>query len=405
MPVVFVGGLTALIGASGCRQETPPTPKPINYEQKLPPGEKALRKLPPERYPDFSVMVTDRAALVRSIDQSLAYLSAPSSRAHFPYLDITHDRAVRTLQALRELAARPGTVDWNREIPARFEVYQSVGAPSPETGQASGQVLFTAYCTPVYEASLTRGGAFQWPLYKRPSDLVVDHTGEGVYRRGSPPPPAAGLPTAVASERYWTRGEIEGSGHLAGQELVWLKSRWEAYVVTVQGSARLRLTDGRIYEVGYAGSNGHDYVSPGRQMVADGVIPQSQLSLRGLGDYFRRNPDAMDRYLWLNPRLTFFTERPGGPFGSLNVPVTPYATIATDKEVFPRAMPAFVSTQIRPAPQAEPRPFRAILLDQDTGGAIRSAGRCDLYLGIGPQAEGIAGGQLFAGQLYYLAVR
>ena len=45
------------------------------------------------------------------------------------------------------------------------------------------------------------------------------------------------------------------------------------------------------------------------------------------------------------------------------------------------------------------------MLDQDSGGAIRAAGRCDLYMGVGPQAEQLAGHQLYPGRLYYLALR
>jgi membrane-bound lytic murein transglycosylase A len=49
--------------------------------------------------------------------------------------------------------------------------------------------------------------------------------------------------------------------------------------------------------------------------------------------------------------------------------------------------------------------FSGFLLDQDRGGAIRSAGRCDIYMGIGQQAEQTAGYQLNPGELYYLAVK
>ncbi len=45
------------------------------------------------------------------------------------------------------------------------------------------------------------------------------------------------------------------------------------------------------------------------------------------------------------------------------------------------------------------------MLDQDTGGAIRAAGRCDIYMGIGEHAEQLSGRQLNPGQLYYLAIR
>jgi membrane-bound lytic murein transglycosylase A len=112
----------------------------------------------------------------------------------------------------------------------------------------------------------------------------------------------------------------------------------------------------------------------------------------------------MDKYLLMNPRTVFFTERPGGPFGKLNVKVTPFATLATDKSVYPRAMPAFMVAPIS-RPGGSTGPFHGYLLDQDTGGAIRAAGRADVYMGIGPAAEELAGRQMNEGELYYLAVK
>jgi membrane-bound lytic murein transglycosylase A len=45
------------------------------------------------------------------------------------------------------------------------------------------------------------------------------------------------------------------------------------------------------------------------------------------------------------------------------------------------------------------------MLDQDTGGAIRTAGRGDLYLGIGDEAESRAGTTRVEGQMYYLFLK
>ena len=395
LPLTF----TALVLA-GCQARKPPgpsQPQALDYARELPAGEKALRKIPPEQYPDFSGWRTNPADLARSIDNSLAYLSAPSSGAFFPYLDITRDRAVATLRAMRHMLATPGGPDWNALVRQKFEVYQSVGAPKPDDAAGyTGQVLFTGYYTPICDASPTRSGPFQWPLYKKPADL----------------PPAAGGPDGAAGggARYYTRAEIERDGRLAGQELVWLRSRWEAYVVTVQGSGRLRMPDGRLADVGYAGTNGHPYVSPGKRMVDDGVIPKDQLSFFGLRRYFDAHPEAMDRYLLANPRTTFFTFSTGGIRGCLNVPVTAFATLATDKDVYPRAMPAFVVTRVPSAggtgaDSSDSSGYRGFMLDQDAGGAIRAAGRCDLYMGVGPDAEQSAGRQLYPGQLYYLALK
>ena len=69
------------------------------------------------------------------------------------------------------------------------------------------------------------------------------------------------------------------------------------------------------------------------------------------------------------------------------------------------ASPNSVSVPIARAPGAPATPFRGFMLDQDTGGAIRAAGRTDIYMGTGPGAEELAGRQLNEGELYYLAVK
>jgi len=395
--------LACVLPLAGCRHTKPPAA--VDYSAELPPGTLALKKIPPEQWPLFSLNQTQTAAILHSIDQSLKYMETGTSRQIYakPYLDIDHTRAVASLKALRETIEiesqtrdlqNDNGVRLNNTLREKFEVYRSVGGYQEGRGYTN-EVLFTGYFTPTYDASPIQTDQFTFPLYKRPGDLVTDPvTLETVGRKdhnGQTVP-------------YYTRQEIETTPRLAGQELIWVRDRWDAYVITIQGSARLRLPDGRVYEVGFAGTNGYEYTSPGRQMVADGVIAKGQLSLRGLKQYFAEHPEAMDKYLALNKRFVFFTERPGGPFGSLNVPVTSFATIATDKSVYPRAMPAFVVTQI-PTSEGGHGSYTAFLCDQDTGGAIRAAGRTDIYMGVGEQAEKLAGYQLYSGQLYYLAVK
>jgi len=146
-------------------------------------------------------------------------------------------------------------------------------------------------------------------------------------------------------------------------------------------------------------------------MLRDNVISKDQRNLHGMTEYFRLHPADMDKYLWTNDRYVFFAERPGGPFGSLNVPVTSMATIATDKTrvggttVYPKALPAFLIVPIPSPTSGSPQTFRGFMMDQDTGGAIRAAGRCDIYMGVGAEAESRAGHQLFPGSLYYVAVK
>jgi len=366
----------AALGTAACAGREAP-----DFARPLPDGRMALRKITdPARLPDFSSGFEGRHETIRAIDQSLAYLAKPSARRAYPYLDITHDRAAASLRAIREtlLAASSGA-DLNRRIVENFEVYESVG------WNDDGEVLFTAYCEPIYNGSLTPTDLYRYPLYRLPPDLAKAADGTPLGRRA---------PNGEIST-YPSRREIETRQLLRGSEIVWLKDPVEAYVVHVQGSARIRLPDGREMRLGYAGKTDRPYRSVGMELIKDGRISKSELSLDRIKSYFRENPDRVIEYLYRNECYVFFTERQGGPYGSLNVPLTDRRSIATDKAVFPRAAPAYVVAGS----------MRHFALDQDTGGAIRSAGRCDVYLGSGPDAEARAGRVHTVGRLYYVFLR
>jgi len=106
-------------------------------------------------------------------------------------------------------------------------------------------------------------------------------------------------------------------------------------------------------------------------------------------------------------RFVFFRKEDGEPRGSLNEPVTSMRTIATDKSIFPRGSLVFISTVL---PQVEGyrvvnKSYQGFVLDQDTGGAIRAPGRCDVYMGQGELAGRLAGRTYQEGKLYYLFLK
>jgi len=189
--------------------------------------------------------------------------------------------------------------------------------------------------------------------------------------------------------------------------LVWLDDPFKAYIAHVQGSAKIRLTSGRIITVGYSANNGHEYQSIAKMLIDEGRIPRDRMSLGAMIDYFSRHPNDVDKYVRRNPRFVFFQSAEGTPHGSLNEPVLPWRTIATDKTIFPRACVAYLVTTL---PQTTPggiakKPYGGFALDQDTGGAIRAAGRCDIYMGEGDQAGRLAGQTYQEGRLYYLFLK
>ncbi len=379
--------LTACSNAIPLNQRTD-APKP-DYNAQLAPGEYALRKITdPARMPDLRAAVADTSGLDAVLAKSLNYLSKASSQQFFPVSGISHDRTVESLRAFRELlAAGMSGERLAAELSRSFDAYESIGY------DRRGSVLITGYYTPILDASPVRTERFQHPLYRLPENHIKDPvTGQTIGLR---------RPDGSVDRNYPDRAGLLSNGSLNGTELVWLADPFEAYVVSVQGSAILRMPDGSTTEVGYAGTNGHDYTAIGHQLVKDGKIAKDDLNLRAIRNFFRQNPTQLATYANLNKRFIFFQPVTGGPFGSLNEQVTATRSIATDKSIFPRGGLCIVEASL-PTPNGGTAPLTRLVSDQDTGGAIRAPGRLDYFWGVGDSAEALAGRTMSQGRLIYL---
>ena len=392
--VLLSATLVAIVlAAVGCQKPRARIVAP-QYDRPLAPGQLALRKITnPAELPDFTDACHNLSNLSTAIDNSLDYLKKPSSNQFYPYADITHEQVVHSLTAFNDLLKSGLTgSQLNDAIRQKFDVYMSVGCDD------AGTVLFTGYYTPIFYGSTAKTAQFQYPLYRQPDDLAKGDQGQILGRKA-----ADGQITP-----YPTRAEIENSNMLAGSEIVWLDDPFKVYIAHVQGSAIIRMADGRLVTYGYAANNGHEYKSIIKQLIDEGKIPPDRVSLASLMDYFKANSALVRQYTQLNPRFVFFRQaEQGGPRGSLNEPVIAYRSIATDKTIFPRASLTFFATKLprQIGNTTYTDPFAGFALDQDTGGAIRAAGRCDIYLGVGDEAGKLAGQTYQEGRLYYLFLK
>ncbi len=91
---------SVMIFSTGCQKAE----EELDYGRALPPGELALRKIVnPDDIPSMAVACYEMHRLREAIDNSLSYLSKPSSQQFFPYGQITHEWAVASLESFAEL--------------------------------------------------------------------------------------------------------------------------------------------------------------------------------------------------------------------------------------------------------------------------------------------------------------
>jgi membrane-bound lytic murein transglycosylase A len=389
--------IIVLLALTAC-QSTQTAPKAEKttepeYSRPLLSGHPALELIPNAQWPDVGKAWEDRDLFLRdSLDNSIAWFDAPSSKQWFPIEGITHQQAKNSVVAIRKLLATSRTKnEFLYKLETDFEVYRSVGCDD------EGTVLFTGYYSPDFYASTKPSRRYNAPLYTRPSDLMTD--------------PASGEPLGrILSDGTITtwpsRKEIKSSNLFNGNELVWVEDDLDAYIIHVNGSARLRLDNGELMYIGYAGKTDRQYTGLGASVLEAGLLPTNKLSLRNIRRLYDRNPKQVNTLIDKNESYVFFKEYDGGswPAGSLGVPVTAKRTIATDKKIFPRGGLVLVDTKVQSL-TGETQTFTQFMVDQDTGGAIRAPGRADLFMGIGPTAGIKAGNQYAEGNLYYIFLK
>jgi membrane-bound lytic murein transglycosylase A len=251
----------------------------------------------------------------------------------------------------------------------------------------------TGYYEPEHDASPVRTESHTVPLLARPADLVeID---AGAHPPGMDPSMMFGRTSPAGIVPYHDRGEID-RGALAGRglEIAWLADKVDAFFIHVQGSARLRMTDGSTRRVGYAAKSGHPFTGIGRELAGLGEIPLEKVTMQSIRAWLAAHPHRVDEILWRNRSYIFFRDMPPtdatlGPVGAAGVQLTPERSMAVDRLLHTYGTPIHVEAERLTA--FDGRPFRRLMIAQDTGSAITGPARGDLFAGSGNAAGEIAG--------------
>jgi membrane-bound lytic murein transglycosylase A len=269
--------------------------------------------------------------------------------------------------------------------------------------------LLTGYYEPVLEGSRTRDGKFQTPVYRRPPDLVnLVHEAE---RGAKANQLTHARKTATGTEPYSTRAEIE-AGALKDQnlELLYLADPVDTFFMHIQGSGRIRLTDGSTIRVHYDGKNGHPYTSIGRYLIDTGMLAADKITMGALGRWLRADPERGRHVMHQNASFVFFRELKGeeaqGPLGVLSIPLVAGRSLAVDAGTHAIGTPVYVSSPaLTHASNTRKDGFHRLMIAHDVGSAIRGPERGDIYFGSGDKAGKLAGITKHPGRFFVLLPR
>ena len=300
-------------------------------------------------------------------------------------------QAVQSSSGLRAVAKKALSVDMNsigrNEARSFFEDNFQPHRHKNNSG------FVTAYFEPEVQASRIRTDEYPYPLYRRPHDLVK------IDKSNPPDGVSPGLEYArKIGDRYvdfYDRGAID-NGALADRdlELFWLRSAVEGFYIHVQGSARLSFSDGSSARVSYAGKTGHPYTSIGKELVAQGTFVVEEANMTNIRAWLEEDESRGLEMLHRNKSFIFFAEVKGhdpefGPIAAAGVQLTPGRSLAVDKSIHAYGTPVWLETE-KPLP-SDSRPFKRLMIAQDTGSAIVGPQRGDIFIGSGDEAGMIAG--------------
>ena len=373
--------LGALVLLAGCVQRTPP---PVTPSAPAPQPVPAPAPSVPVPILNNALLAGVTLAEPKPVDEAAAALALAAFRTSCPVLVKRLDSSGLT---------RPE--DWIATC-AQAEAV-APGAAATFFGEqfdwarvGDGKAFATGYYEPEIAGSRTPQPGYETPVYVLPADLVRCTRPDGTPGRGQVDP------VTQACLPYFTRAEIE-DGALGGRglEIAWATDPVALFFVEVQGSGRLRLADGSVMRIGYAGQNGHPYTAIGRLLRERGALPPGGATMQGIVGWIAAHPVEGKALLRENASYVFFNELTGpGPLGALAVPVTPRASVAADPAFIPLGAPVFLSLD---RPEAS-----GLWVAQDTGGAIKGANRVDTFWGAGAEAERIAGGMAANGAAWLL---
>lgn len=261
-------------------------------------------------------------------------------------------------------------------------------------GQSEGK--FTSYYEAVIRASKTKHGAYQYPIYGKPNDLV-----EINLRDFDAELPNTRLVGRIENGKfipYYNRRNIENAG-IDAPVLMWGDDLVDIHFMQIQGSAVAQMDDGQEVRIGFADSNGRKFKGIGSILVEKGQIKREDSSMPKIREWLRANPQKAQDLMAENERFIFQRiTNADGPIGAMGVSLSAGRSMAVDNRYIPLGAMMWLDSH-----NPDGGKIQKIVFAQDIGSAIKGVVRGDYFWGHGEEALYHAGRMNSVGKYYILA--
>ncbi len=263
-------------------------------------------------------------------------------------------------------------------------------------GKTEGQ--FTSYYEATLNASYTRGGRYQYPIYGKPKDLVEINLRD--FDQSLPNMRLIGRVKDGKLVKYYTRKEID-DGRLDAPVILWGDDPVDIYIMQIQGAGVATLPDGKKVRVAYADNNGHKFKGIGSILLEKGLIKSGDVSMPKIREWLRENGETAKKSMLLNDRFIFHKiVKADGPIGAMGLPLVAGRSLAVDKHYIPLGSIMWLETT---GPDGEP--INKLVMAEDVGSAIKGGIRGDYFWGHGEKALESAGRMNSRGRYFILIPR
>ncbi len=220
--------------------------------------------------------------------------------------------------------------------------------------------MLTGYYEPIITGSLRKTKKYRYPVLKVPKSLW---------------------------KKRLSRARLNNIKHKPHQVLFWTDNRIDPFFMEIQGSGKVKLTDGTMRNVGYAGQNGKRFYAIGSKLLKIKAIKKENMSLDAIRKWCEENPKDSQKLLNMNESKVYFAFNKFGATGSLGVPLVARRNIAVDRRHIPLGFPVFVQS-FNPYTKES---LNTLTVAADVGGAIKGEIRADFFWGTGKEALKYAG--------------